>query len=194
MMEHDEDVITNDDYESFAYQMDDDEEPIAIPPIIAAEIDGEVLSITDFNCSTFDSFKEIALTCFTQIDFKEELVTTIALLHVGTTLASGALIIDKHDYLIVQCLCTRTALHGLGYGSKLLLFLQETYESKPIHLLATSQSVEFYKKYNFESKYRSPKCECDRGGGLKHLVCVNKRRICHESTNSVKRRFRTGHL
>ena len=54
-------------------------------------------TITDFNSSTFDNFKEIALTCFTQIDFKEELVTTIALLHVGTTLASGALIIDKND-------------------------------------------------------------------------------------------------
>ena len=192
-MEHDDNVIASDDYESFAYQWNDDEEPGKIPPMIATETDEEVISITDFNRSTFDDFKEIALTCFTEIDFKEELVTTIALLHIGATLASGALIIDKNDYIIVQCLCTMTALQGLGYGSKLLLFLQNTYMSKPIHLLATKQAVVFYKKYSFQSKNRSPKCECDKGGGLKHLVCVNKRRLCHESAVSAKRRFISGH-
>lgn len=134
----------------------------------------------DLNLEFLEAFKQIAEPNFNVVNFNENYLTSIAAVYCGNIIMSGALIIDTDpEYIIVQCLCTRVSMHGLGYGKTLVEFLQLQFSSRQIHLLATNDSTNFYLKFSFEIKYRTAKCDCDRND-LKHLVWnfpTKKRRL-----------------
>ena len=151
--------------------------------------DMSLFNVSAVSGDSLHIFKDIADPCFTIVDYNELHVNFFATVYVGGTLISGALIIDnKSDYIEVHCLCTKDSLQGLGYGSKLVQSLQHFYCNKAIHVLATSDAVDFYKKYQFETKNRTTKCCCERNE-LKHLVWKNSQ-MPSPSTDAIAKRRR----